>query len=129
MYRVSQKEVPPTFEKSLKKSGCVMVKIFIWLEYLENGIFKQSHFFTVHQKYNTLSCHINILIIIHSDFFNDFSKVGGTSFWLTLYTLRGRGGQKNVDAPNDKFYRPPPPSPNHLWMIPSTVVCLEWSVE
>ena len=46
--------------------------------YLEIGHFKQSHFFTVHQTHNTLLRHINILTIIR--LFNDFSKVGGTSF-------------------------------------------------
>ena len=37
--------------------------------YLENGIFKQSHLFTVHQKHDTLSSHINILTILDPDLF------------------------------------------------------------
>ena len=37
--------------------------------YLEIGILKQSHFFTVHQKHNTRSSHINMLTITHPDLF------------------------------------------------------------
>ena len=43
--------------------------------YLEIEIFKQSHFFTVHQKHHTLSSHINILTMIHPDFFLMISQM------------------------------------------------------
>ena len=50
--------------------------------YLEIGIFKQSHFFTVHQQHNTLLGQINILTITYPDFFKWFFK-GRWYFFLT----------------------------------------------
>ena len=43
----------------IKKPGFLEVsRAVVWnRSYLEIGIFKQSHFFTVHQKHNTLSSH------------------------------------------------------------------------
>ena len=62
-----------------------------WLKLVSswNWDFQTISFFhsTVHRKHNTLSSHINIWTITRLNFCNDFSKVGGTSFWLTLYDI------------------------------------------